>query len=189
MFIPESVLESVEKRPIDNDYIYGAEEMYDDLTSRDQNTYKNFHMSILANALEMYYKGVLQASGLQISDYVMSSHNLYPLYSEIATRISPLGNETTPQEKRDVRTFLNNLTHLYIDAKYHHAQISYEDFQKCRTFLTNQRERCMSLLDPTRSWDVKKKTEPNNLPKAPYKPSEDAMEMTDMDEDMIEVTI
>lgn len=179
MFIPESVLQSVEKRPIDNDYIYGAEEMYDDLMSRDQNTYKNFHMSILANALEMYYKGVLQASGLIVPENMMKNHHLAVLYDEISSRITPLGNETTTQEKREVRLFLNNLSHLYIDAKYHHAQTSYEDFQKCRLFLSNQRERCMSLLDPTRSWDTKKKIEPNNLPKTPYEPSEDAKEITD----------
>ena len=41
-------------------------------------------MSMLANTLELYYKGMLEASGLEINDHLLNeTHNLYTLYSEI----------------------------------------------------------------------------------------------------------
>ncbi len=182
MHIPDSVMKNIEKKPTDNELIYAAEDMYEDLCSKTEETYKNFHMSVLANALELYYKGVLKASGLSVDDYIMNeSHSLNVLYSEISSRIRPLGNESTRGEVRDMKEYLRNLSSLYIDARYHNAQTSYEDFNKCRTFLENQRRRCMSMLDPSMAWDkpaVKK--EANNLPIAPYEPSEDAKERIDI---------
>ena len=44
MYIPDSVIKNLETRPTDNDYIYAAEDMYEDLMSRTEENYKNFHM-------------------------------------------------------------------------------------------------------------------------------------------------
>lgn len=179
MYIPESVLKNMERKPTDNDFIYGAEEMYEDIMSRDENTYRNYHMAVLANTLEMYYKGVLSASGLNLDEHLMKeSHSLAALNEEISTRIQPLNNATTTGDKKALREYLHTLSALYIDARYHHAQTSFDDFDKCRQFLTDQRRRCMSLLDPSMEWDKPRaKTESNKLPIAPYEPSQEAREL------------
>lgn len=176
MYIPDSVLKNIEKKPTDNDYIYGAEQMYKRLSSITEETYLDIDMSMLANALEMYYKGVLDASGLNIDSYLMKTHSLNELYREISVRISPLGNETTENDKRELRHYLNDLTALYVDARYHYAQTPYEDFDKNRLFLSNQRERCMTMLDPSKSWEVSVKREKNNLPLKKYEPSGEEIE-------------
>ena len=183
MYIPDSILKNIEKKPTDNDYIYTAEDMYKDIMSKNEDTYKNFHMAVLANALELYYKGVLEASGLNVDRMLIEeSHNLYRLYSEISTRIQPLTNESTMGEKRELREYLRNLSTLYIDARYHNAQTSYEDFDKCRQFLDNQRSRCMSLLDPSMEWNKPRiKPEPNNLPISSYEPSKEAETLYNID--------
>lgn len=179
MIIPDSVLNKIEKKPIDNEKIYVAEEMYEDLMSRTKETYRYYQMAVLANTLELYYKGLLDASGLIVSEHLMKeSHDLCALNSEISSRIQDINNCKSQGEERSLRSYLRELSGLYIDARYHNAQTSFEDFDKCRQYLTIQREKCMSLLDPSRSWDKPPiKYESNNLPCKDYKPSEDAINM------------
>lgn len=183
MYIPDSVIKNLETRPTDNDYIYAAEDMYEDLMSRTEENYKNYHMAVLANTLELYYKGVLQASGLSVDEHLMKkSHSLNTLYREISDRIQPLNNLQTESEKRDMRHFLFELSALYTDARYHYAQTSYEEFDKSRQFLSDQRKRCMTMLDPSMEWDkVKAKAETNNLPVVKYEPSSDAISSLGME--------
>ena len=179
MIIPDSVINQLQKKPTDNEKIYVAEDMYEDIMSKTRDTYKNYHMSVLANALELYYKGVLEASGLQVDPYLMKkSHSLHTLHAEIESRIGVMLDVcNSKSEERALHQFLVDLSSLYIDARYHFAQTSYEDFCKCRTYLEHQRDKCMSLLDPSRAWDKPKPViEKNNLPVKPYNPSREALE-------------
>ncbi|MBR3517932.1 MAG: hypothetical protein IKN07_01800 [Lachnospiraceae bacterium] len=177
MIIPDSVLNQLQRKPTDNSKIYVAEDMFDDLESKTEQTYKNYHMSILANDLELYYKGVLEASGLNVAESLMKeSHDLYRLHSEISTRIQPLDVCNSRSEEHALKQFLRDISALYIDARYDYAQTSYDDFCKCRKYLEIQRDKCMSLLDPSRAWDKPKPVmEKNNLPVKPYEPSADAI--------------
>lgn len=184
MYIPDSVLKTIEKKPTDNDYIYGAEQMFKRLSSITEESYLCIDMSMLANTLELYYKGVLEASGLNIDPYLMEeSHSLSRLYAEVSSRITPLGNESSRDEQREKNNFLKNISALYIDARYHNAYTSYEDFCKCRIFLNDQRERCMTLLDPSKAWNKEIKIiENNKLPHKEYVPTDDAKYKTDIDD-------
>lgn len=178
MYIPDNILKCVQKLPTDNDKIYGAEQMYARLSSITRETYLDIDMAMVANCLELYYKGVLEASGLSVDPMLLNkSHSLNRLYQEITNRIIPLGNEKTPSEIRDMNMFLSDLSCLYIDARYHNAQTPFEDFEKCRAFVSAQREKCMSLLDPSRAWDKASGTREGNaaFPLASYEPSEDAV--------------
>ncbi len=187
MYIPEKVLNKIEKRHTDNDKIYVAEDMYNDIMSDTKETYKSYHMSVLANALELYYKGVLEESGLNIADSLMNeSHDLYRLNSEISSRIQELDVCDTKSDERALRYFLRDLSALYIDSRYHFAQTSYEDFCKCRDYLKIQRDKCMSLLDPSRKWDKQKQIiEANNLSTKSYTPSEEAKNFIEEGEEFI----
>lgn len=186
MIIPDSILKSVEKKPTDNDKIYAAEDMYKrlKLVVNEDIPYFNFDMATLANSLELYYKGYLEASGLNLDRHLMNeSHSLSSLFTEISTRIEPPADVSSPSASRDMRMFLKNLSALYIDARYNNAQISFDEFKKCFQFLTSQRNYVMGRLDPSRAWDkvnnniFESNKLSNNIPV--YEPSDMAREYMD----------
>lgn len=163
MIIPSAVLNAVTKLPTDNDFIYGAEALYTRMKDVEAGvcSYICPDMATLANMVEMYYKGMLASSGLKVDSYLLEkTHSLSALHSEISTRIVELSPGLSKTDRYSTRKFLDDLSAMYIDARYHNAQPTFEEFKACFAWAKKQREIIMSTLDPERSWD-KDKSEKN----------------------------
>lgn len=168
MIIPDSVVKSIPSKPIDNNFIYCAMDMWERIEeiSEGKVKFQNFDMALLANCMELFYKGLLQSSGLKVSEHLMNnSHSLYTLHNEIENRIMSLSGTMTIQERRDYNNFLKDLSDMYISTRYSYEQSSLEEFQKCVIWARNQRDIIMNTLDPTKEWKTRFIKETNNLPK------------------------
>ena len=168
MVIPDSVIKSIPSKPVDNDFIYSAMDMWERIEeiAAGKVKFQNFDMALLSNCVELFYKGLLKSSGLKISDHLMqNSHSLYTLHNEIENRIMSLTGTMTIQEKRDYGTFLKDLSDMYITTRYLYEQSSLEEFQKCVSWARGQRDIIMNTLDPTKEWKKRFVKETNQLPK------------------------
>lgn len=151
MNIPSCILNSINKDIMDNNFFYGAEQMWQRLTDvkNKKVQYFDIDMSMLANCIECYYKGFLEASGVTVPEHIMKEgHNLLRLTDEIESRICPLQYNMTKSEDRDRRNFLWDLSHKYIDCRYNHEQVSFEDFLKCYNWVNKQRDLIFNTLKP-----------------------------------------
>ena len=166
MVIPSNVMKSIEKKPTDNNFIYGAEMLYKRLSDviAGKVEYCFYDMATAANCLEMYYKGMLEASGCNVSPTVMyESHNLKELYNLVCIECIPLTPNADIQTQRDIGRFLKELSAEYINARYNASCPLESEFKGVMEFITSHREKIMSTLDPDRSWD-------SNKPKQEYVP-------------------
>lgn len=151
MNIPSCITSAIHKDVMDNDFFYGAEQMWTRLTDvrTGKVEYLNIDMSLLANFVECYYKGFLQASGVPVPERIMKeTHSLLRLTEEIETRICPLQYGMSRTEERDRRNFLNDLSDKYIDCRYRNEQVSKEDFFKCYDWAKGQKGKIEDYLRP-----------------------------------------
>lgn len=168
MLIPDSVMKAIPNKPADNNFIYSATDMWKRLEeiADGKVQFQNFDMALLANCVELYYKGMLQSSGLKVSEHLMqNSHSLYALHNEIENRIMSLTGTLTIGERRDYNNFLKDLSDMYISTRYNNVQVTFDEFKKCLNWARAQRDTVMNTLDPTGEWKKKFIKEENNLPK------------------------
>ena len=160
MNIPNSIKNAVTKSPMDRTEFYNAEEMWNRLciVKAEKVPFIKQDMAMLANTVELYYKGLILASGIKVSDHLMcESHSLYALTNEIENRIMPLSAPLSRTEERDRRNFLMDLSSMYIDARYRSVDVDFDEFKTCMEWAENQiRLIKESLLPPKNeepSWD------------------------------------
>lgn len=140
--------------PIDHNYLLSAEQMYKNLEEiYDGNaTYYPHHMGMLANTIELYYKGIVALSVPKMSAYTKESHNLAHLYSEVTTHIMGIYPNLSRYEENALYDYLKELSNLYIESRYFGANTSKASFDESMKFVREQRDFVMSLVDPTKSW-------------------------------------
>ena len=157
MNIPSCITSAIKKDVFANDYFYGADQLWERLTEvrRGRVKYINADMSMLANCVELYYKGLLYASKVKVPEDVMKeSHSLLRLTDEIETKICPLQYNMTLSERRDRKNFLIDLGAKYITCRYHNEQVSREDFCKCYDWAKGQKEIIKEILAPNVEKDI-----------------------------------
>lgn len=158
MIIPDCIKNAVTKLPTDNDYFYGADMIWSRLEKvrNNQIDYIPYDMATLSNCLEMYYKGIIEASGIIISEHTMKeSHYLPELFSQVNERIVPLIPNMDRTQDREVRIFLKNVSEMYISTRYKNAQPSFDDFCAVYDFVEKQRELIFNtLLPPKEKYDM-----------------------------------
>lgn len=160
MNIPNSIKNSVVKSPLDRVEFYNAEEMWARLqfVKEQKVPFIKQDMATLANTVELYYKGLIKASGIKVSEHLMcESHSLYALTNEIENRIMPLSAPLSRTEERDRRNFLMDLSSMYIDARYRSVDVDFEEFKTCMDWAENQirliRESLLPPKNEEPSWD------------------------------------
>lgn len=82
MNIPSSIRNSLTKGPMDNQYFYNGSEMWERLCDvRDKKIpFIRQDMAMLANVIELYYKGLIQSSGIKVDPHLLNtSHSLLAL--------------------------------------------------------------------------------------------------------------
>lgn len=138
----------------DHNYLLSAEDIYKSLeeVANGKVAYRSHYMSLLANAVELYYKGIVALSDKTMSAYTRECHNLAHLYSEITTHIMPIYPVTSRYEENAIYDYLKELSDLYIESRYLGASVSKNSFEESMVFLREQRDFVMSLVDPTKSW-------------------------------------
>lgn len=149
--IPSCITNAIHKDVMDNNFFYGAEQMWQRLTDVKEGKvpYLNIDMALLANFMECYYKGFLLASGVNVPAHIMNeSHSLVRLTEEIESRICPLQYNMSKTEERDRRNFLFDLGSKYIDCRYNNEQVSKEDFLQCYEWAKKQKELIHNILKP-----------------------------------------
>lgn len=141
-------------KPEEHNYLIGAENMYKSLKEvlDGKTNYYPHHMGILANTIELYYKGIIALSIPKMSSYTKESHNLPHLYSEVTTHIMDIYPGISRYEENALYDYLKELSDLYIESRYLGAIVSKESFVESMDFLREQREFVMGLVDPTKSW-------------------------------------
>lgn len=162
MLIPSCITNAVTKSPMDNNYFYGAEQMWERLTAIKNGSvkYLNIDMSLLANCVECYYKGFLVAAGVNVPETVLkTSHSLLRLTEEIESRICPLQYNLSRTDERDRRNFLNDLSSKYITCRYNNEQVPKEDFLQCYAWAEKQREIVIKTLQPPKEPQMQPPTE------------------------------
>ena len=151
MYIPECITNAVKPTFTDNDYFYGADDMWSRLIHVKDGTvpFISQDMSMLANVMELYYKGLLKASGMTVPRHLIEeSHSLVALVDEIESRITPLSGSLSRQDERNRRNFLMDLSDLYIKTRYNHKQATFEEFCKCMIWAEKQKEIVKEILNP-----------------------------------------
>ena len=150
MYIPDVVKAAVVKSPLDNNYFYGAEQMWDRLTKirNDEIEYLNIDMSMLANCVELLYKGFLTAAGIDVAVSVGITHNLCTLVTEIEKKICPLQYIENQADLKKRKIFLDELSKKYLSTKYYNDQVTKEEFQACYDWAAKQRQLIMDYLIP-----------------------------------------
>lgn len=172
MVIPSCVKNVVTKTSLDNNFIYGADSMWGRLgmVREEKIPYIPQDVSMLANTLEMYYKGLIESSGIKVQESLLKqSHSLSRLYDEIDNRIKEIIPNQSKSDRRNMKMFLNDLSALYIDARYENAQPSFQEFCDCYDFVKTQREFVIELLSGPKS----------------YEPSANAIEKCEIENDEI----
>ncbi len=158
MNIPSCITNAIIKSPLDNDYFYGASEMWERLSDVRNNKvkYLNIDMALLANYIECLYKGFLLSSGVNVSEHVMKeSHSLLRLTEEIETKICPLQHNLSRTEERDRRFFLMDLSEKYISCRYYNEQVSFDDFCKCFDWAKIQKDVIHNILNPPQNENIR----------------------------------
>jgi len=165
MIIPDSVIAAVPKSPLANDFIYGANKMWERLTLVHDGTipYLAYDMATLANAVEMYYKGFIEVSGGEAlekasKNLMENSHSLIALTKHIEEYITYLSSDRSYSARDERFKFLKNLSSAYLDGRYHmfaiEANVSKEDFDKCFEWASKQRQFILDMiLPPTKDQD------------------------------------
>lgn len=135
-------------------YLVSAEAMYRSLEEvlNGKSTFFPHHMSMLANTMELYYKGIVALSNKRMSSYTRECHNLVHLYSEVTSHVMEIYPGISRYEENSIYNYLKELGELYIDSRYYGAKVSRESFEESMVFLREQRDFVMSLVDPTKSW-------------------------------------
>ena len=93
MLIPESIIKATPKDPTNNEFFHNANMMWKrlELIRNDEVPFLDFDMATLANAIELYYKGFIKASGTNVPKSLMEeSHSLVRLTEQIEAQIMPL---------------------------------------------------------------------------------------------------
>ncbi len=157
MNIPSSIRNSLTKSPMDNQYFYNGSEMWERLCAvRDkQIPFVRQDMSMLANVVELYYKGLIISSGIKVDPHLLNaSHSLLALTIEIENRIMLLSAPLTRTEDRDRRNFLNDLSNMYIGTRYNGTPASYDDFVVCMDWAQKQINLIKETLLPQINQDI-----------------------------------
>lgn len=152
----------------EHNYLSNAEKMYRSLEEvySGKATYYPHHMSILANTVELYYKGLIALSIPKISSFTKECHNLVHLYDEISKNIMDIYPCISQYEKNALYDYLKELGDLYISARYYEKSVSVDGFNSSMQFLREQRDFVMGMIDPTKSWKKDEVLESNqNLSK------------------------
>jgi len=146
MIIPNCVLETVKKMPLDNHYFYHAEDAWERATDiyNGQIKFYSDDISLLINTLERYYKAFLQAkkdedpSYLQYPGFLTSDHDLNKLVVEIE-RFVPLTKCETRQDYKERREFFDNLRREYTTTRYT-ARPDFNEYKQLYQFVSKQRD-------------------------------------------------
>lgn len=157
MNIPSSIRNSLTKGPMDNQYFYNGSEMWERLCDvRDKKIpFIRQDMAMLANVIELYYKGLIQSSGIKVDPHLLNtSHSLLALTIEIENRIMPLSAPLTRTEDRDRRNFLNDLSNMYIGTRYDGLHADYDDFVICMDWAQKQIDLIKETLLPQMNQDL-----------------------------------
>ncbi len=107
-------------------------------------------MSTLSNCIELFYKGLIQASGVSYPDSLMNeSHSLVRLTEFIEAKIMPLSAPMSKRQEYERRDFLRSLQDMYIDARYGSVDVSFSDFCICYEWAEKQYTLIRETLIPT----------------------------------------
>lgn len=140
--------------PKNHNYLLSAEKMYKSLEEiyDGKANYYPHHMGMLANTIELYYKGIIALSIPKMSSYTKGCHNLVHLYSEVTTHIVGIYPNLSAYEENSLYDYLKELSDLYIGSRYFGASASKDSFDESIKFVREQRDFVMSFVDPTKSW-------------------------------------
>lgn len=153
--------------PENHNYLLSAEQMYKNLEEiyDGKANYYPHHMGMLANTIELYYKGIIALSVPKMSSYTKECHNLAHLYSEVTTHIMDIYPNLSRYEENALYDYLKELSDLYIESRYMGANASKESFDESMKFVREQRDFVMSLVDPTKSWQKEDNLNKNEIEK------------------------
>lgn len=151
MLIPDSIIKATPKDPTNNEFFHNADMMWKrlKLIRNDEIPFLDFDMATLANAIELYYKGFIKASGTNVPKSLMEeSHSLVRLTEQIEAQIMPLSAPLSRSEERDRRNFLFDLQNMYIDARYRYVDVDKRDFNHCFDWAEKQKNLILETLKP-----------------------------------------
>ncbi len=153
MKIPESVVLSIKKGPMDNQYFYhayAATERLSKIKNKEISFYNDDYATLI-NTLERLYKGFLQSKidsgelNLPVG-FLSSDHDCIKLVNEIE-KFTPLFVINSKEDLRERDHFLIDLRRAYTSSRYY-EDYSYEDFCALYDFVEKQKTVIEMYLTP-----------------------------------------